>query len=94
MARGATDEQVRIFAGENLIRVWENIEAAAEISQASGERPVEEIWERRSWRYGHKSMPFMFAGSRDKLEGPLKPHQFSVNADGKHAGLVKDSSQW
>jgi membrane dipeptidase len=89
MARGVTDEQVRLFAGENLLRVWENIEAASEIIQASGEKPEEEIWEGRSWKYGHKSMPFMFAGSREKFGGPDGPHQFSVNGDGKHSGLVK-----
>jgi hypothetical protein len=43
MARGATDDQVRLFAGENLIRVWGNIEVAAEAIQASGEKPVEKF---------------------------------------------------
>jgi membrane dipeptidase len=87
MARGATDEQVRLFAGENLLRVWENIEAASQVIQASGAKPDEEIWDRRGWRYGHKSMPFMFAGSREKFAGPAGPHRFSVKANGKHAGL-------
>ena len=93
MARGATDEQVRLFAGENLIRVWENVEAAAKVIQTSGEKPDEEIWEGRSWKYGHKTMPFMLAGSREKFAGPAGPHQFSVKANGRHAGLdSKDSS--
>lgn len=88
MARGATDEQIRMFAGENLLRVWENIEAAATMIQATGEQPVEEVWEGRNWKYGHKTMPFMLAGSREKFEGAEGPHQFSVNRDGKHAGLA------
>lgn len=88
MARGATDEQVRLFAGENLLRVWEHIEVAAAATQASGEQPVEEIWEGRSWIYGHKAQPFMFAGSKENVRG-AGPHQFSVNANGKHAGMVQ-----
>ena len=93
MARGAADEQVKLFAGENLIRVWENVEAAAKVIQTSGEKPDEEIWEGRSWKYVPKTMPFMLAGSREKFAGPAGPHQFSVKANGRHAGLdSKDSS--
>ncbi|KAJ3544798.1 hypothetical protein NM208_g2855 [Fusarium decemcellulare] len=42
MQRGATDEQIRLLAGENILRVWGNIEKRSKEIQATGEKPVEE----------------------------------------------------
>ncbi|KAI1207857.1 membrane dipeptidase-domain-containing protein [Annulohypoxylon truncatum] len=79
MERGATDEQVRLFAGENILRVWSNIEQAAREIQATGEKPVEEEYEGREWNKGLRDSPWMLRGSREKaiLAGPVdKPYSF------------------
>ena len=49
MERGATDEQIRMFAGENLLRVWTEVEKQAKELQARGVKPVEAEYEGRSW---------------------------------------------
>jgi hypothetical protein len=39
-------------------------------------------------------LPFVLTGCREKFAGPAGPHQFSVKANGKHAGLdTQPSSQ-
>ncbi|KAM0335232.1 hypothetical protein ACHAQA_000275 [Verticillium albo-atrum] len=87
MARGATDEQVRLFAGENLLRVWEEIEGKAREFQASGEKPVEEEYEGRQWAKGFKDSPWILRGSRERAyDGGAadQPYMFNVDEEGKH----------
>jgi membrane dipeptidase len=49
MERGATDEQVRMFAGENLLRVWTEVEKVARELQDGGVQQVEAEYEGRKW---------------------------------------------
>lgn len=92
MQRGATDEQVRLFAGENLLRVWEDIERRAAEIQASGEKPSEHEYEARVWHKGMANAPWMLRGSREKAlqnGAAAIPHMFNVDAEGKHSPEVK-----
>jgi membrane dipeptidase len=88
MARGATDDQIRLLAGDNLLRVWGDIERRAKEIQAE-ELPVEEEWEGRNWHHGYKNSPYMFRETREKAARADwgEPHQFSVGLEGKHSGL-------
>ncbi|KAH9885548.1 membrane dipeptidase-domain-containing protein [Xylariomycetidae sp. FL2044] len=93
MERGATDEQVRLFAGENILRVWAHIEKRAREIQASGEKPVEEEYGEREWHKGLKDSPWMLRGSREKAvqSGAAdKPYMFNVDSGGKHNPAVKN----
>ncbi|OTA98770.1 hypothetical protein M426DRAFT_17094 [Hypoxylon sp. CI-4A] len=93
MERGATDEQIRLFAGENILRVWSSIEKRAREIQASGEKPVEEEYEGRDWHKGMKDAPWMLRGSREKAiqaGAKDKPYMFNVDDDGKHNPAVKN----
>jgi membrane dipeptidase len=49
MERGATDEQVRMFAGENLLRVWTEVEKVAKQLREGGVKPLEAEYEGRIW---------------------------------------------
>ncbi|KAF4956252.1 hypothetical protein FSARC_11651 [Fusarium sarcochroum] len=88
MARGATDQQIRLLVGENLLRVWGKIEQRGKEIQLI-EPPVEEEWEGRKWQTGYKSSPYMFRETRERAvrEAWGQPHQFSVNEQGRHGGL-------
>lgn len=67
MEKGAaTDEQMSLFAGENLLRAWAEIEQTAREAQAAGEQPVEEEAEERHWPVGAANRPWMLRGSREK----------------------------
>ncbi|EOO03452.1 putative microsomal dipeptidase protein [Phaeoacremonium minimum UCRPA7] len=93
MERGATDDQIKLFAGENLLRVWENIERRAKEIQATGEKPVEAEWSGREWHRGLKDSPWMLRGSREKAvaDGAAdKPYMFNVDGEGKHNPAVKN----
>lgn len=59
LERGATEAQLAQVAGENIIRVWQEIADTASRLQDEGMQPVEETWEkRRWWRYdGFYQMP-------------------------------------
>ena len=75
LARGATDEQARLFAGDNLIRVWKAVEDVATAIQTEGTReslPSEAIWEGRVWTEGHSWLPFLFPGTKKRLFGEVK----------------------
>ena len=61
MERGATDDQIAKLAGENLIRVWTEIEKVSKSSQA--EKPNEEVWDGRHLERTDMGMPFMFENS-------------------------------
>lgn len=93
MERGATDDQIKLFAGENLLRVWANIERRATEIQATGEKPVEAEWSGRNWHRGLKDSPWMLRGSREKavVDGAAdKPYMFNVDGEGKHNPAVKN----
>ncbi|KAL7619622.1 hypothetical protein AAE478_010163 [Parahypoxylon ruwenzoriense] len=93
MERGATDEQVRLFVGENILRVWSNIEQRARELQAAGEKPVEEEYEGRQWQKGMKDSPWMLRGSRQKAidaGAADRPYMFNVDNKGKHNPAVKN----
>jgi len=79
MARGATDEQIRGLAGNNLLRVWAEIERKSKEIQLEL-KPIEEEWEGREWHHAYKSSPFMFRKTRERAarENWGEPHQFSV----------------
>lgn len=75
LARGATDEQVRLFAGENILRVWKAVEDTASRIQAENSRdslPSEAIWEGRIWTKGHSWLPFLLPGTKRRLYGGVK----------------------
>lgn len=93
MEKGATDAQMRLFAGENLLRTWTEIEQRAQEIQASGEKPVEDESEERWWHKGIANAPWMLRGSREKAvaEGiAANPHMFHVDDQGKHNPGVKN----
>ncbi|KAF6789406.1 microsomal dipeptidase [Colletotrichum sojae] len=93
MERGATDEQVRLLAGENILRVWENVERSARDIQASGEKPVEAEYDGREWHKGLKNSPWMLRGSRESASAngaADKPYMFNVDGEGKHNPAVKN----
>jgi membrane dipeptidase len=52
MERGVLDEHIRLLVGENLLRVWGDIERKAWELQASGGKPVEDEYEERFWHQG------------------------------------------
>ncbi|KKZ64663.1 hypothetical protein EMCG_09426 [[Emmonsia] crescens] len=56
----ATDEQIWKFAGENILRVWTEVESYSQVLKSAGEKPTEEIWLGRKWTREDLSMPFMF----------------------------------
>ncbi|KUJ11264.1 uncharacterized protein LY89DRAFT_710354 [Mollisia scopiformis] len=58
MERGATDEQVRMFAGENLLRVW------ADIERDEGKRFKQQAI--KGWATGFANSPFMFRSTRER----------------------------
>ena len=57
--RGATEEQLALCAGENILRVWNDVTQMAQKLQNEGMMPVEDTWEgRKFWRYdGYYQMP-------------------------------------
>lgn len=91
MARGASDEQIRLLVGDNILRVWGSIERRAKEIQAEGEKPVEEEWEGRKWHRGYKHSPYMYRETRELAarEDWSQPEQFNVDSSGKHAPAVK-----
>lgn len=91
MARGATDEQIRLLVGENLLRVWADIEQRGQEIQAEGSRPVEDEWEGRKWQTHYRSSPYMYRSTRERAirEAWGEPNQFNVGKTGKHEQIVK-----
>lgn len=49
LKRGASNEEARKLAGENILRVWDKVEKVAKGLQASGVKPNEEFWQGRNW---------------------------------------------
>ncbi|KAI2089257.1 hypothetical protein LOZ36_001862 [Ophidiomyces ophidiicola] len=66
LERGATDEQVRKFVGENILRVWSRAEKIAQNIKASGKKPNEETWSGRRWTMVDLPMPSMFSSSNSR----------------------------
>jgi membrane dipeptidase len=74
MERGATDEQIRLFAGKNILRVWKDVEEVARRIQARGTKPNEAYWDGRSWDRCDMNLPIMFRDSIGKrIPGPTIP---------------------
>jgi membrane dipeptidase len=88
LERGATDEQVHLFAGENLLRVWGNIEKAGKQLRTQGRTAVEAVWEGRldTWPVGLVNSPFMYRETRERLKGHGgSAYYFNVDAqEGVH----------
>lgn len=57
--RGATEEQLALCAGENILRVWNGVVQISRDLQGKGTKVVEDTWEERKfWRYdGFYQMP-------------------------------------
>lgn len=55
-----TDQQVRMLIGENLLRVWEEVEKVASDARKQGELPCEEPWEGRVWEPVYTDLPRVF----------------------------------
>lgn len=50
LARGnITDEQAELLVGGNLLRVWQEVDRVAKVTQDKGELPCEESWDGRLW---------------------------------------------
>ncbi|CVL13413.1 hypothetical protein LB506_008605 [Fusarium annulatum] len=86
MQRGATDEQIRLLAGENILRVWGNIEKSAKAIQATGEKPVEEEYEGREWHKGFSTDPYMLRGGLEEAlrnGAKIEEDVFDLDAEGR-----------
>ncbi|TPX16467.1 uncharacterized protein E0L32_003761 [Thyridium curvatum] len=66
MKRGATDKQIRLLVGENILRVWTAVEKHAQRAQSTlGELPIEDVWDGREWSHVHDAdLPLMFHDSK------------------------------
>ncbi|WEW54582.1 metallopeptidase [Emydomyces testavorans] len=71
LKRGATTEQVKKLVGENILRVWAEVERKAKSLQASGEKPNEAYWEGRNWTRPAKRDLFDFNAALDGRSVPL-----------------------
>lgn len=59
MQHGATDEQVRMLVGDNILRAWGAAEKRGWEIRNSGEKPAEEEYEDRKWTEGLPGDPYM-----------------------------------
>ncbi|KAF3490829.1 dipeptidase 1 [Arthroderma uncinatum] len=73
LENGATDAQVRKLVGENVLRVWTEVEQISKKIQRSGALPVEEIWEGRNGTLAKRS-----ASTFIPMEGPA-PYEFGCD---------------
>ncbi|XXG94999.1 hypothetical protein Hte_001259 [Hypoxylon texense] len=91
MARGATDDQIRLLVGDNLLRVWDSIQHRAQQIQAQGEKPVEEEFEGRKWHKGYRNSPYMYRETRERAarENWGHPDQFNVGKPVNQGTVVK-----
>ncbi|KAF4121211.1 Membrane dipeptidase (Peptidase family M19) [Geosmithia morbida] len=57
--RGATEDQLAMVAGGNLLRVWRGVEMTRDLARVEAVLPVEDVWEDWTWwRYdGYYQMP-------------------------------------
>lgn len=62
LRRGATDEQVHKLVGENILRVWRQIEIeSAHIRKGKDASPIESVWEGRAQPTWDGSLPTLKA---------------------------------
>jgi membrane dipeptidase len=47
--RGATEDQLRLLVGENVLRVWQGVVRVRDDMKAAHVKPVEDVWEGREW---------------------------------------------
>ncbi|KAK4940306.1 hypothetical protein LTR10_019522 [Elasticomyces elasticus] len=71
MRRGATDEQVRMLVGENILRVWRENEVNAHVFRK--ELPVEDVWEGRRWTRWDNGLPIMIPGNPERITAKNHP---------------------
>lgn len=61
LARGnVTDQQAGLVIGDNMLRVWDDVERAAKALQEGGTLPSEESWEHRVWEVENNDVPLIF----------------------------------
>lgn len=47
--RGATEDQLSKFMGENMLRVWRKIVKVRDEMKDAGVLPVKDVWDDRKW---------------------------------------------
>ncbi|KAJ5682213.1 hypothetical protein N7462_005378 [Penicillium macrosclerotiorum] len=65
MRRGATDLQVKKMVGQNILRAWRENERNAQ--NFVNEKPIEDVWEGRSWSRWNNPLPNMIPNNPDRL---------------------------
>ncbi|ODH53043.1 hypothetical protein GX48_00913 [Paracoccidioides brasiliensis] len=74
LERGATEEQVRKFAGENILRVLSEVENYSKALESAGVNPNEETWSGRKWTRVDLPFPLMFNDSiGNRIPGKTYP---------------------
>lgn len=87
--RAATEDQLALLIGENMLRVWRAVSAVREEMKAEGVRPVEDVWEGREWwRFnGEHQIP------DPDPEDKMKYGWFAIDpADGRGGALPANKS--
>lgn len=59
-----------MLVGDNLLRVWDDVERVAKAMQEEGDLPSEESWEDRLWEAEYSDVPRLFPQEPQEL--PLK----------------------
>lgn len=62
LARGVSDEQARKLVGDNILRVWSEVEEAAVII-SKNQKPNENVWSDRVWEEKADLVPQVFSAS-------------------------------
>lgn len=62
LARGASDDQARKLIGDNVLRVWSEVEAAS-VNISKFQMPNEEAWPERIWEDKAELVPQIFPSS-------------------------------
>lgn len=52
--------QAKLLVGENLLRVWAEVEQVAKALQKKGTLPCEDTWEGRVWEPESRNVPRLF----------------------------------
>jgi membrane dipeptidase len=60
LSRGVTDRQAQMLVGNNLLRVWDEVNKVARVIHEEGELPSEESWENRLWEAENSDVPQLF----------------------------------
>lgn len=67
LVRGVSDEHARMLVGENLLRMWTQVEEVAKTIQKE-EWPDEAFWEDRLWEPEYPGVPRLFPPVQQKEE--------------------------